>query len=159
MAGDAAVDAAREARQHLDALIYPIVFLYRQYLELSLKLILFYVRALLDEKGDVPGTHNLLALWETCQKGIARVSDGSLRKHCEVLDQAIRQFAVVDPSSFMFRYPVDRQGTPVEIGPERMNVLHLKEEMANVALATEVISGGLSARVDLRNEFAQDMGG
>ena len=58
MAADAALDLAKAERHHTDFLVYPILFLYRQYLEISLKEILLYAEELRDGNMDIPGTHN-----------------------------------------------------------------------------------------------------
>ena len=47
-----------------DALVYPICFLYRQYIELRLKELIKSGRRLLEENGMFPQHHKIEHLWE-----------------------------------------------------------------------------------------------
>jgi len=56
-----------------DALVYPIVFLYRQYLELGLKEIIREGRLFLDEGNEFLKVHRLHDLWPTVKEIIEKV--------------------------------------------------------------------------------------
>src|SRR5712691_2566119 len=76
-AGDRLVLSAMEDRSHLDFLVYPIVFLYRQYLELSLKYLVREGNRLLDfesgSKTGFPGSHRFETLWPECKAVLSKV--------------------------------------------------------------------------------------
>ncbi len=76
----------------------------------------------------------------------------------KVIENAVTQFAKVDPTSQLFRYPEDRGGEPVRYPFERVNLPTLRKEMKNAAIALQMVSGGLSARVDQRREMLAEMG-
>lgn len=81
-----------------DSHVFPIVFLYRQYLELVLKNL--YVKI----KGKNPKTkmdHDLSKLWEKIKKEIEQVVTKEQIKH---IDSVIYEFQNNDPGSFYFRY-------------------------------------------------------
>lgn len=158
LAADAAIEAAQLDRSTLDFLIYPILFLYRQYLEISLKEILLYAEELRDGDLDVPRTHNLDSLWKRCQSAVKAVDDGAFVDEIDVIDDTVEQFSMLDPTSSTFRYPVDTEGYPVKYLVDRVNIRSLRQEMDNAALAIFMISGGLSALVDQKREFQGEWG-
>src|ERR1043165_9459178 len=62
-AADILVKQVVECASHQDTLVYPIVFLYRQHIELRFKEIIREGLSLLDEGQDFPRTHRLDELW------------------------------------------------------------------------------------------------
>ena len=75
-----------------------------------------------------------------------------------MIENAVTQFGQMDPTSQAFRYPVDREGEPVRHIRERVNLPILRQEMANAATAVQMVTGGLSAMVDLQRDMYLDMG-
>jgi hypothetical protein len=88
----------------------PILFLYRHYIELRLKSLLLDAGELLDEPHDVPPLHFLRSLWERVRKLLLRIGPESDGAWCKRADQVIDEFDAIDPTSFAFRYPVDKNG-------------------------------------------------
>ncbi|CAM3121638.1 hypothetical protein EJ082_15130 [Brevundimonas diminuta] len=92
---------------------YPAIFLYRQYIELSLKHV---IGAYGPKVGVAPNwtSHDLLRLWDLYKKvGAALgappdVGDAGA-------EAVINVFAAADPGSFSYRYPVDRSGRPTAL--------------------------------------------
>lgn len=158
LAAERVVEIALEERGERDFLIYPILFLYRQFLELSMKEIIGYAEELV-EFGAVerPKGHKLEGLWTRFQIAMSKVSDGSVDEEVEVIKSAVMQFAAVDPTSQAFRYPTDREGDPVLHQFERINLPTLKKEMANAAKALDMVGAGLSALVDRQRDMLSDM--
>lgn len=144
-------------RRGKDFMIYPILFLYRQYLELSLKLMIADAEEILSLDGTRPYTHNLSALWARCRVGLrkaAEVPESELR----IIENAVEQFSEADPSSEAFRYPVQRDGSPVTHPKSHVNLRVLLEEMTNAANVIEASSNYLSVLVDQHREFAREYG-
>lgn len=73
-AADALVGALAERKASLDSVVYPLVFLYRQGLELQLKLILPLARRLAGKEAVADHQHGLMPLWN------------ELRRHLQQLD-------------------------------------------------------------------------
>ncbi len=67
-AADILVQFVLKAPGQQDMLVYPIVFLYRQYIELRLKEIIKKGEALLSTFNDIPFGHNIYDLWNKCKK-------------------------------------------------------------------------------------------
>ena len=82
-AGDILVQHVIDTRTERDTLVFPIVFNYRQYLELRCKEIIRVGRMLSDEDAEFPRTHNLHALWTICRAIIANVEPGASERDLE----------------------------------------------------------------------------
>lgn len=67
-AADALVERVEKRAGSQDTLVYPILFLYRQYFELQLKLSIRTVRRFLDEGHTFPQGHRLERLWSELGK-------------------------------------------------------------------------------------------
>jgi HEPN domain-containing protein len=109
-AADIIVDYVKAKRGDQDFLVYPILFNYRQYIELALKGILRDARLLLDEPGGVPPTHNLLDLWREVRPLLLRVEPNA-EADLKPTDEYFDRFARLDPTSFRFRYPQTRRAS------------------------------------------------
>lgn len=88
----------------------PIIFLYRHYIELSLKSLLLAAGDLLDEPQAVPPQHYIRTLWLKVRKLLLKISPESDGEWFERADNVIGDFDALDPSSFAFRYPVGKDG-------------------------------------------------
>lgn len=107
--------------QHLtnpNHLVYPIVFLYRHAIEVSLKSILEVGWQVLGIEREVPWKHGLLVLWEEA----SRVMNGVLGfdqdgPDAMFLGNVIRQLHERDPGSTTFRYPT---GSEANLGSSEL---------------------------------------
>jgi len=97
---------------------YPVVFLYRHAFELSVKHAI-YKSAELAEYHNVAGlsaaldnSHDLERLAGIARKALLAVfpRDTSLVRMLSRISRTSREFAALDPSSFVFRYPIDTRG-------------------------------------------------
>ena len=66
VAGNVLVEYIKEKQFDQDYLVYPIVFLYRQYIELQLKAIIRDGNQLLDIPEKFPHHHKIYELWKKC---------------------------------------------------------------------------------------------
>jgi hypothetical protein len=144
-AGDALVEEVRRNRHDADALVYPIAFCYRQYLELLLKEVLAEARRYFEIDTPVPARHPLLELWKPLSKLIARrwpEDEGEL----EAVQDSLRQIDSVDRLSFAFRYattPKGEQSLPEDM--LRVNLRNLAEVVNRTGTFLEACAAGLSA--------------
>lgn len=127
-AADLMVARAVDDRADRDALVYPIIFNYRQFIELSLKY-------LISTYGHTVGvsaiwdTHDLAALWkklEAVLEGYGHDDDGETDP---VVAEIVAEFSKVDPRSFTFRYPVDTKGKPIPVAHEQLDLGALADVM------------------------------
>lgn len=106
---------------------YPAIFLYRHYIELSLKQVI-------ADYGPVVGiepnwtTHDLSRLW-TLYTEVGHQLGAPADAGDAGAGAIIKVFAAADPGSFSHRYPVDRQGKPNAMAFDRYNPAMLIEVM------------------------------
>ena len=106
---------------------YPAIFLYRQYIELSLKQVI-------AEYGPVVGiepnwtTHDLSRLWTLYTK-VSHQLGAPADAGDAGAEAIIKVFAAADPGSFSYRYPVDRRGKPNPMAFDRYSPAVLIEVM------------------------------
>ena len=153
-AADILVKYVETERMHQDSLVFPVVFLYRQYLELALKDLIRQSRKLLDTYEPFPKTHRLDELWRICNKLLKEISPGDSEEEMRQIGRLIDEFCQVDPTSIAFRYPEDKDGSPSLPGIRHIN-------LRNVAEVTNKISAildGADAMVDEYLSFKSEMG-
>src|SRR5215204_5315598 len=132
--GDILVQYVIDTRSKRDTLVFPIVFTYRQYLELRCKEIIRVGRMLLDQDSEFPKTHDLQVLWDMCRLLIAEIEPSATEEDLEAIDEAIAQFCAVDPKSESFRYPVDRRGnSSIPQTLRVINVRRLRDALNRIA--------------------------
>lgn len=153
-AGDRLVEFVLANARGQDILIYPIVFLYRQYVELRLKEIIREGRILLEEGSDFPKHHKIWDLWCIAKK----ISIKALENENEppVLDYAehvIKEFSQIDPDSFAFRYPTTKQGDKTLGEVTHINIRRMAEHIEKLSRDLEDISTGIS----IYREWQEDM--
>lgn len=110
-AADLLVRHIEERSAGQDMLVYPILFLYRQHLELEIKDLIRQARRLQDVPGGFPTHHDIVRLWRICHRLISEVAPNDSVEALKEIDRLIEEFAAVDPSSMAFRQRT-RQTTP-----------------------------------------------
>ena len=114
-AGDILVGYLEDNDLDTNILIFPIVFLYRQYLELHLKQIIRDGNVLLHYTSDFPKIHDLSELWNNCKRIIEEVYPDNSEQYAKdlgVVERCILEFSDRDPNSIAFRYPTDKSNKP-----------------------------------------------
>lgn len=162
-AADILVDYVKQTHGDQDFLVFPIVFLYRQYLELRLKDLIRTGNPLLDEPPDFPKKHELNKLWEICRPILEKLEPQVPSQDLEAIKEAIAKFCTIDPSSESFRYPFRRKGghsLPPDL--RYINLRNLAEIMEKIANfldgAATMIAEYLNDKRDMERYF-QDLHG
>ncbi len=97
-------DNVRDLSESPDMLVYPVVFMYRHYLELCMKLLIGY-DYISRRAVPIPREHKLELLWGRCRPILEEIWPGKQCKDLDVIERSISQFPRVDPGSTAFRYP------------------------------------------------------
>jgi hypothetical protein len=163
VAADTLVAHVEATGLNQDRLVYPILFNYRQYVELSLKGIIRDARRLLDERGNAPNGHVLTNLWNTARPLLFRIAPAP--DDLDNVGQCLKRFADIDPNSQGFRYPVTATGAPslpaslrhIDLGQVRDVVERLDGFFGAVEMDIEVRldykSDALAAEYDAQAEM------
>ncbi|WP_083236523.1 hypothetical protein [Pseudomonas sp. S3E12] len=128
-AADAILYALSERRTSLDSVIYPLVFLYRQGLELQIKLILALARQLANSPAKEDHSHSLMPMWAELRTLLNELTPHACDQEVPAMEQFLHQLAEIDPQSFSFRYPEDKKGQLSLPDLHHINVRHLSEVM------------------------------
>jgi hypothetical protein len=140
-----------EAGHGHDFLVYPIVYAYRHHIELALKMIIRFARVLLDEPGDLPKTHKLIALWDLAEPLLRRVADD--RETFSAVRECLVCFDELDPTSESFRYPVTTGGDAVLPGIRSLDLGKVREVVERVSTFLDCADQDLSVRLDVQSEI------
>jgi len=150
LAGDYLVKRVEETRSDQDSLVYPILFNYRQYLELALKGIVRDARRLFDIDGGAPLGHDLRKLWEIASPLLARVQvrgqdDRDIARDC------LSRFADLDKTSQVFRYPVDTHGNvslPADLF--HINLRQVRDVVERLSGFFDAVDAQISANLEYK---------
>ena len=159
-AAEVLIEHVKQTRSDLDSLIYPIVFSYRQYIELGLKQLARNASDLLEEEFSLKRSHDLDLLWNDARSLLERV-EAEFMPESDPTDWApheaiIAEFAKVDPLSMSFRYPEDKKGNKAIPDIIHINVRQLQDLMNTLTELLEGADISLSVLLDQRNEFRLD---
>jgi hypothetical protein len=143
----------------LNTVVFPVLFLYRQYIELSLKEAIAYGRYLNESQQGTPKTHDLKSLWYEAKgcisKHITDVDKGKLQE----VEKVVLELHQLDPTSEASRYPVVKKtqaGSRVASfsqGPTHINIDDLADKMKTVSDLLHYVTGALSVAQDLEAEY------
>ena len=115
-------------RTYVDALIYPLCFVYRQGIELAIKHLIGEFAHLYSESASPTLSHDLNVNWQTLRAYLVRNQaeyPAEKRISSETLkwiDSVLADFTAVDPASFTFRYPLSKTGAPYLQDKQHINV-------------------------------------
>ncbi|MBI5889762.1 MAG: hypothetical protein HZB47_03675 [Nitrosomonadales bacterium] len=154
-AADLLVQHVEQRSSGQDSLVYPVLFFYRQYLELQIKDIIRQGRRLKDITGDFPKHHHIGNLWEVCHNLLSEISPGDSVVELKEIARLISEFSAVDPSSMAFRYPQDKDGNPSLPGITHINLRNVQDVIGKVS----VILMGASAQLGEYLSFKHEMEG
>jgi len=121
-AADLLIEHVERTSSDQNAVVYPALFLYRQYIELATKDITYTARRLLARAGGRPRGHDIRRLWADCRQLLIEVSPDEPVNDLDELTRLIAEFADVDPGAQAFRYPVDSRGRPSLEGMRLLNL-------------------------------------
>lgn len=153
LAGDLLIQHIKNARRHQDTLVYPIVFLYRQYIELRLKQLIKDGNLLLEIPNDLPKHHKIDKLWEQCRRILEKVWPEGPAEDLDAVEERIQQFSERDPTSTVFRYPPRKNGSRSLPGLTHINLRNLQEVMARIGSLLDAASTGISVYLDDKFEM------
>jgi hypothetical protein len=149
-----------DAPRFSDYEAYPLVFLYRHALELSLKHIIFSSVKLaafkyLDEVDrGLQNSHNLKGLSRTVKALLILLfpKDESLCQAITMVVETCDEFSEIDPRSDGYRYPIDSKGQRSTHKHQVINLRAFADRMSSVLEDLDVIHFGLNIETDVAQE-------
>jgi hypothetical protein len=140
----------------LDTLIFPILFLYRQYIELELKWVfLVYSDADRSVKKSVISDvgHNLIKLWQKVRAILLEDATPKEQQDVNIVEDYIEQFHKLDESSFSFRYPITKNLDQILNDERRINLPNLRQRMDELYH----FFNGADGKLSITRDYRQDM--
>lgn len=128
---DLMVERAKDDRLARDALVYPIIFSYRQFIELSLKYLIAAYGGIVGV-GENWKTHDLATLWRAFKSMLDRYGHDDPDAGDDFVAKIVAEMAKVDPRSSSYRYPVDNSGVPLAIAHHELDLATLADVMKGV---------------------------
>lgn len=155
VAAKAAISECEKDRTTNDILVYPIVFLYRQYIELRLKEILSVLRYCNGETCDFPNIHVLNTIWLQVKEQYQELGESANSEDFQNGNRLILEFDQIDDQSMAFRYPVDTKGKDT-LSLSHMNIRNFGEVMERLSRFLDAISDHAAHFEDLTNDMRRD---
>lgn len=138
----------------LNTVVFPIIFLYRQYVELTLKEIIGYCRYLDNARLDAPGGHDLRKLWTEARTLIRRHLSDVSASDLDRIQAHIDTLSDLDPSSESSRYPrVKGRAPSFRFNTPSVNLNQLATEMVQLAKLLQPIGSALAVYRDYESEL------
>lgn len=143
-AADSIVENAEELG--VDLLVYPVMFLYRHYLEIGLKYDLIVLKRYFREPSKLPTHHRLDMLWQEVRSLSEREWNSEEHtQYYDAVEDRIKEFQKVDEESYSFRYPVTKKNlsslsnVPDVYGTGKaiINLIQVKEVVHEMAMFIE----------------------
>ena len=120
-------------------LIYPILFNYRNAIELAMKwIIAVYVRYSSAEMPKMR-SYNLWQLWNVCKQII--IECGSSDDAIYVVEQVIKAFHDLDKSALAFRYSRDQNGAIIALPDGLIDLKNILDVMEALTIFSRVWTG------------------
>jgi hypothetical protein len=151
-AGRVILEHLREHPRERDSLAFPILFLFRHYLELRLKEVAIRAGILLDAEEPIVKRHNLSFLWTTTRPLIEKAYPDDERSILDRAEAAIAKINDLDPDSMRFRYPVTSTGGPSFPGVEYINPADIVDDLQETLELLDGVTEGLLVALDYRGE-------
>jgi len=162
LAGDRLVDNLTAAPQE-DALVYPILYLYRHHIELELKELLSYFLcslsgfegAKLEEKlHELGETHSLRGLWMRIEGHFPKWNEGSPVEAQQAFRRLLYELDDHDPTGEAGRYETDRKGNQTLAHLRIVDLGKLKKGIHKISNYLGLVSEGIRREAGWRSEMA-----
>jgi hypothetical protein len=140
---------SQERRISNDRLLFPILYCYRHYLELSMKWILW--RA--GSKSDtIFKAHNLKTLWEKC-RFVLRDCGADDDEKVDYSQRLILDIHEKDELSSNFRYALGRDGTSIDLSLGSVDLVRIRDNIGKLANFFDIIGTIVEVELDNRSHF------
>ena len=149
-AGDVLIESlAKNGRN--DGLLLPIIFCYRQYIELRLKDIIGLVNTFEENDQSFEKIHDLEKLWSSLRRNIEEEIDEQDRESFDAVEECILELHGVDNKGTKFRYPASIFSCIDDMKFHQVDLGNLKSVMDRVSTFLDALADQWEDGV--RNKF------
>lgn len=136
-----------------DNLIFPLVFLYRHYVELRLKELLQSSEQLLGLPQGWQSDHDIAKLWSHLESYLVEIFPDESEIDLQNSARLLRELAEGDPFSFHFRYPESKKGKEHLKDLERLDVVSFVDAIRKLSAFLDGASMAISVYQDNSNSI------
>lgn len=150
-AGDVLVAHVAETARDQDILVYPILFNYRHYVELRLKVIIRHAQRLVgvESQGRVTG-HGLDTLWASAMRLVETAWPDCDKQDFENAGSIIKQLSQADDRGMTFRYGYDKDGKLLlNRSISHINLRNVREVLGRLAEFLDAVDTALVHETEL----------
>lgn len=158
-AADKVIDSLITTKERMDVFFFPIVYLYRHAIELSLKGLVndgIYLKFLKDDQNiqEVMASHNLHSLWNKVRLVLKEMWPDGDDEDVDAVEKIILEFHMADNSGQSLRYSKDKQGKfHVDKLPYQIDLVELKKTMDGLFQFLGGCSMGLDQAKDWQGDY------
>ena len=127
---------------------YPILFLYRQHLELVVKNLIRVCHEALGHDQDFPRHHELDQLWQICARLLREISPAAAVDEVHETTRLFREFRTVDPAADAFRFPEDKRGNASFAGTLEVDLTSVRDIVEKMSRFLDCIDTSIKAERD-----------
>lgn len=154
-AGDRLTQSILEGKPGgIDLLLMPILYLYRHWIELSIKCSIRDLERHLGTHSKMISGHSLSSWTKMLQ--LAEELSGTPANEFDQATRLVEELMELDPNGESFRYPESLKGMPTWTGPEWINIETLAQGIDHVQSAIYWVEGVLN-QADQSHEWAQSI--
>jgi hypothetical protein len=157
-AADNLVKKLLEDRHSQDFLVYPVVFLYRHYIELCLKHIILLGNRLLKNEFLLPNHHRIDHLWRDARRILEEANPDGSKADLDAVEACLKELAKRDPTSESFRYPINLAREPHFDQREQVNLRHFSDTVRKIGGLFDGAIGYLMEYLDTKHQMESDHG-
>lgn len=132
---------------------FPVLYLYRHYVELMLKGVLLDTGELLEEPERIPRHHELRRLWGQLRARLTTIEQLESDEWLERAGTLIGELDSIDERAVAFRYPVNRDGDAVLPVYQAIDLAHFSAVMDELSLVLEGIAAALDQQLEYKREI------
>lgn len=142
-------------------LVYPMIYNFRQFLELRLKELILMGNEYVETGEDFPDEHSLMILWNKYRNELLPNIESSIdSKILDNVEKLISEFNSIDPKSMSFRYPLTKAPNRVEsLKMSTIDIVNFKKTMDKLIRFFDWQWDMISHYKDLKQEMLSDMYG
>lgn len=141
-----------------DFAVYPTMFLYRHYIEIGLKNILYLLERYHDIQRREPLVeHKLSKIWNHVRSLLEKCEEPFDDKHLNGVEKVIIDFDKFDAGSFTFRYPVTKNNNPSMQEHTRINLLQVQKIVRIWSSYINMISTWLYDYLQLKADYEAEI--
>jgi hypothetical protein len=141
-----------------DELLYPIIALYRHFVEMRLKGLLVVCSSLGDNPVELASLdkHLIDDLWDRAKVHFKHFSPKLSNEQVQATEKCIRELAQWDRDSQAARYPWNKEGDPSFPDIYSVNIVHLKQVMGKIEHFFDIVDIAVDLIEEWRGEWLSE---